>query len=56
MRYVRSLGRLGEACERLGRKEEALKCYRQALRWWGRADHSLPLTSQAREGVKRLGG
>ena len=56
MRYVRSLVRLGEACERLGRKEEALKYYRQALRWWGSADHSLPVMSQAREGIKRLGG
>jgi len=56
MRYVRSLVRLGEACERLGRKEEALKYYRQALRWWGSADHPLPLMSQARESIKRLGG
>jgi len=55
MRYVRSLVRLGEACEKLGRKEEALKYYRQALRWWGSADHTLPVMSQAREGIKRLG-
>ena len=56
MRYVRSLVRLGEACEKLGRKDEALKHYRQALKWWGSADHSLPVMSQAREGIKRLGG
>ena len=56
MRYVRSLVRLGEACEKLGRKSEAIQHYRQALKWWGSADHSLPVVSQAQEGIQRLGG
>jgi tetratricopeptide (TPR) repeat protein len=55
-RFVRSLVRLGESCEKLGKKEEALRRYGEAIQWWGNADFSLPETTQAREGIKRLGG
>jgi tetratricopeptide (TPR) repeat protein len=56
VRYVRCLVYRGEALEKLGKKEEAAKSYREALRWWGTADYSLSVISQAREGIKRLGG
>ncbi len=56
VRYLRSLTRLGEACEKQGKKEEALKSYREVLRWWGSADYSLPELIRAQEGLKRLGG
>jgi tetratricopeptide (TPR) repeat protein/TolB-like protein len=54
--YVLSLVRLGEACEKQGKKEEALRAYREALAWWGGADFSLPEIQATREGIKRLGG
>jgi predicted Zn-dependent protease len=54
--YVLSLIRLGEACEKQGKKEEALRAYREALAWWGSADYPLPEIQTAREGIKRLGG
>ena len=56
LRYVRCLIRLGEASEKLGKKEEALAAYREALKWWGSADLPLREISDAREGLKRLGG
>ncbi|HEV8335618.1 MAG TPA: tetratricopeptide repeat protein [Candidatus Polarisedimenticolia bacterium] len=56
VRYVRCLVYRGEALEKLGKKDEAAKSYREALRWWGTADYPLPVIAQAREGVRRLGG
>jgi tetratricopeptide (TPR) repeat protein len=54
LRYVRCVIRLGEAREKLGKRQEALQSYREALRWWGSADLPLPVISEAREGLKRL--
>jgi len=56
IRYVRAMMRLGEACEKQGKKDEALKNYREALKWWGGADLSLPEIGKTREALKRLGG
>jgi tetratricopeptide (TPR) repeat protein len=55
VRLVRSLARLGESCEKQGKREQALEAYREALRWWGAADAQLPEIRDAREAVTRLG-
>ncbi|PYQ11143.1 MAG: hypothetical protein DMH00_08955 [Acidobacteria bacterium] len=54
--YVRGLARLGEACEKQGKKDEALRAYREVLSWWGAADYSLPEIEKTKEALKRLGG
>ncbi len=55
LRYVRSLMRLGEAREGLGKKAEALQAYQEALKWWEEPDLVLPETAKTRDAVRRLG-
>ena len=54
VRYLRCLIRLGEACEKQGKRQAALESYHEALKWWGAADLQIPVISEAREGLKRL--
>jgi tetratricopeptide (TPR) repeat protein len=54
--YVQCQAKLGEASEKIGKKEDAVKAYQEVLRWWGTTDFPQPETSQARDGLKRLGG
>ncbi|HEU5180979.1 MAG TPA: tetratricopeptide repeat protein, partial [Candidatus Polarisedimenticolia bacterium] len=54
--YVQNLARYGEASEKSGNKQEAVRAYREVVRWWGGADYQLPELKAANEGIKRLGG
>jgi tetratricopeptide (TPR) repeat protein len=53
--FLRSVIWLGQACDKQGKREAALGHYREALKWWGKPDFSLPEIEAAREGVTRLG-
>ena len=54
--YVQNLARYGEACEKSGNKQEAVRAYREVVRWWSGGDFQLPELKAATEGLKRLGG
>jgi tetratricopeptide (TPR) repeat protein len=54
--YVQNLAHYGEACEKSGNTQEALRAYREVVRWWSGADFQLPELKAANEGLKRLGG
>ena len=54
--YVRNLERLGEAYEKSGKKQDAIRTYREVLQWWGSSDFPRPETEEARQALKRLGG
>jgi tetratricopeptide (TPR) repeat protein len=54
--YVQCLAELGSANEKLGKKDEAIRTYKEVLRWWGTTDIPQPETEAARQGLKRLGG
>ena len=54
--YVRNLERLGEAYEKSGKKQDAIRTYREVLQWWGSSELPRPETEAARQALKRLGG
>ena len=54
--YIQNLAHYGEACEKSGNKQEAVRAYRAVVRWWGGGDFQLPELKSANEGLKRLGG
>jgi tetratricopeptide (TPR) repeat protein len=54
--YVRNLGRFGEASEKAGKKQDAVRAYREVLQWWGGTDSPRPEPDTARQALKRLGG
>jgi tetratricopeptide (TPR) repeat protein len=54
--YVRNLERLGEAYEKSGKKQDAIRTYREVLQWWGSSDFPRPEAEEARQALKRLGG
>ena len=54
--YIQCLQKLGEANEKLGKKNEAIQAYKQVLRWWETTDFPQPEPEAARQGLKRLGG
>ena len=54
--YVRNLGRFAEASEKAGKKQDAIRAYRELLRWWASTDFPRPEPEAARQGLKRLGG
>ena len=53
--YVRNLDRLGAASEKAGKKQEAIRAYREVLQWWGSTDIPRPEPEAARQALKRLG-
>jgi tetratricopeptide (TPR) repeat protein len=52
--WLLSWYQLGRAHERLGNRGDAVEAYRTFLRYWGRADRTLPEVEFARERVKDL--
>ena len=54
--YIQNLAHYGEASEKAGNKQEAVRAYREVVRWWGGGDFQLPELKTASEGLKRLGG
>jgi serine/threonine protein kinase/predicted Zn-dependent protease len=54
--YLRAKYYSGVAYESLGRVEEAVECYREVLKYWGKADIQFDVIKDARRRLDRLRG